>query len=139
MISIQKFLSLFILGAASFGSLAPKAFAFDESKIVPNYECRLIVYVENTEEIMEEQFLADHFGLGGHGGQVREFTKGQQKVAVQASNNWIALSWWKGEKLIAAGTFAISKASDFYRVAILANPENPTEQVSLDCNPESAE
>lgn len=109
-----------------------------ELKLVPNYECQLIVVVDEKSENMHEKFMAD-YASGSHGGREYRFNKGPQSVTVMASNNWMAIHWERAGQVIAEGHFAISKPSDFHRVILMLNPKNLDEQVSLDCSPESAE
>lgn len=120
-----------------FTGFAASTFAQSEtSPFVPNYECRLMLILEdNKHEEIDEKFLAD-YGSRGHGGMERIYENGRNKVIVQASNNWMAIQWEQSGKIVTAGHFVISKPSDFHRVVIMMNPKNTYEQVSLDCSPE---
>jgi len=107
-----------------------------DSFLVPNYDCQLIVVAKDRSKSFEEKFQADYFS-GSHGGRPLTFEKGNQKVVLQASNNWLSLDWYRGGQLVAAGLTASSEPTTGSRALILMNPRNTDEQISLDCSPES--
>lgn len=132
-------LSFFLSAITFVWGVSVSAQETKELPLVPNYNCQVILIVENENEVIHEKFMAD-FASGSHGGREYVFEKGPQTVIVMASNNWMAVQWERADKIVAAGHFAISKPTlDFHRVVLLLNPKNPNEQVSLDCSPESME
>ncbi|MAV92053.1 MAG: hypothetical protein CL676_11590 [Bdellovibrionaceae bacterium] len=126
----MNILALLLSSGISFAQMP-----WDNPYLVPNYDCTVIVAADEDKYIMEEKFKAD-FASGSHGGREYKFEKLDQSVTVQASNNWLSLSWFRGETMVAAGLTASSEMSLADRVLILLNPVNPDERASIDCSPE---
>lgn len=110
--------------------------AQNQSFMVPNYDCQLIVVTSDDSRSFQKKFQADYYS-GSHGGRDFTFENGTEKVILQASNNWMSLNWFSGDQLLAAGLSASSEPTMGSRALIVVNPLNSEEQVSLDCTPES--
>ena len=109
-----------------------------DSFMVPNYDCQLIVVAKDSSKSFDKKFQAD-YASGSHGGRALTFENGSEKVVLQASNNWLALDWYRDGKLVAAGLTASSDPYLGSRALILMNPRDTEEQISLDCSPEPSE
>lgn len=70
-----------------------------------------------------------------HGGAPQVFREGAHEIQVLANNQWLGISWVKDGKKIAEGVFVLGeKELASQRVAILYDPSDSGDQVSLGCS-----
>jgi hypothetical protein len=72
---------------------------------------------------------------GSHGGAPIVFREGTHEIQVLANKQWLGISWVKEGKKIAEGVFVLGgKELVTQRVAILYDPSESGDQVSLGCS-----
>lgn len=69
-----------------------------------------------------------------HGGAPKAFQAEGHEIQVLANQQWLGISWMKGGKKIAEGVFVLGGQDQAgQRVAILYDPSDSGDQVSLGC------
>lgn len=98
------------------------------------YNCQVVVAAEDVNEGGTFTFTVSNSDES-HGGPSTDFTVGNHTISVMANRQWLGLSWMKSGKKIAEGVFVLGageKAAN--RVAILYDPTDSGDQVSLGCD-----
>lgn len=103
--------------------------------LVADYKCQLIVVRDDHTKSFTKHFKSS-FASGGHGGMEQTFGEGEDIVTVQATHNWLAVQWIQNEELLTVVHFVMAESSKSARVALILNPKNLNEQVTLDCEPD---
>lgn len=99
------------------------------------YQCHVLMAVNNSEQNIDEDFQVPR-NAGSHGGKGLNFSNSDNSysLVLLADGKWMGISWWQGETLIGESLFVIAPGESEYRIAIMYNPKDQSEQVSLDCN-----
>ncbi len=100
----------------------------------PNYRCSVSMALEDSSRGFYKEFdIVAEEHSHGNGGQ--EFGDGEDKLILLMDVRWLAIEWYRGDKLIAKSFSLVQNDSKEHRVLGLQNPENPNELVMLGCLP----
>lgn len=99
------------------------------------YDCRVLLVAADVPAGGEWQFQAPALSADSHGGKMQSFRAGAHQIDVMANRQWLGVSWLKGGKKVAEGVFVLGNADQSRnRVAILYDPSDSGDQVSLGCD-----
>lgn len=129
---MNKKFSLLLLTLALNSAYACQA----KADVTPSsFDCQLLVITKEKPSFPDQNFKAPVKADSGHGGDERTFKAegNPNEVTIIVDGKWLGLSWWKYGEVVAEALFVVTDFSQD-RVAIVYNPKNRDEQVSLNCS-----
>lgn len=113
------------------------AFAAAMAETPDHYKCQVILVAADAPGgVGEQKFTAIGPDTSTHGGPESTFNFGPNQVTVQANARWRAITWRRGQKVVAVSLTA--SATDLMSSVVLLaiNPDKNEESVALECSPE---
>jgi hypothetical protein len=115
--------------AQSLGDIAPPVAP------APTYSCQVILIATDLPQgSLTFKYTVSPTNVGSHGGQEFPFAAGTHKISAISNDRWLGITWTKAGVLVASSVFARSEVNQGSMALIIYNPQNPEEQVSLDCS-----
>lgn len=115
-----------------FATLGTSAFAQTPNDL--NYACEVIIAANDVPLKAGFFRFSAVEKAGTHGGSSRLFKEGAHEVEVVADAQWLGIRWSRNGKKIAESVFVIANMDrTLSRVAILYDPSDNGDQVSLGC------
>ena len=106
-----------------------------QAALAETYDCQAMLVAADIPAGAEWKFQAEALSEDSHGGKAQVFRAGAHEIEVMANRQWLGVSWVKDGKKIAEGVFVLGNADETQnRVAILYDPSDSGDQVSLGCD-----
>lgn len=127
-------LSLLLLAlSANFPMASAQMTRFQKTPGKP-YDCHAAIIAKDVKQgAAEFRFEAPVLNQSTHGGPAHEFAADGHRIYVVASGKWRAISWWRGQELVAETVTASKSFLISGHTLIVYNPKDTNEQAYLVC------
>lgn len=102
------------------------------------YECRLLLVASDVKQGGDWSFTAGKTS-DGHGGEASVYAQGEHELTIVANKQWLGISWKRKGVKIAESVFVLGSTDKTKnRVAVVYDPSDSGDQISLGCDLVSA-